>query len=190
MSATNFLTIDVNGRTEQKNGLTYLSWAWAWTEVLKVDPNATWEAVEFNGLPCAFFPDKTGMVKTIVTINGVTKSCWLPVMDHKNKAIPNPDAFAINKAIVRCMTKAISMFGLGLYIYAGEDMPESVPSYLSDEQVANITALVDEVGADISAFMEWVSKSVGHKVGGLKEVPAEAYAPIMKKLTAKRVVTQ
>lgn len=117
------LTLNVSEHTEKKNGLTYLSWAWAWATVLKTDPLATWEAVEFNGVPATFLPDGSAMVKTIVTIKGHAKSCWLPVMDHRNKAIKNPDAFAINTAIVRCLTKAISMHGLGLYIYAGEDLP-------------------------------------------------------------------
>jgi hypothetical protein len=118
------LHLNVNDHTEKKNGLTYLSWAWAWAEVLKVDPLATWETHEFNGLPCCILPDTSALVKTSVTIKGHTKSMWLPVMDHKNKAIKGPDAFELNKAIVRCLTKAISMHGLGLYIYAGEDLPE------------------------------------------------------------------
>jgi len=92
--------------------------------VLKIDQSATWDAVEFNGLPCAFLPDSSALVKTVVTIKGRSKSCWLPVMDNKNKAIKGPDAFAVNTAIVRCLTKAIAMHGLGLYIYAGEDIPE------------------------------------------------------------------
>ena len=118
------LKINVSEHTEKKNGLTYLSWAWAWAEVLKLDPDATWDAVEFNGFPASFAPDGSALVKTIVTIKGKAKSCWLPVMDHRNKAIKNPDAFNINTAIVRCLTKCISMHGLGLYIYAGEDLPE------------------------------------------------------------------
>jgi hypothetical protein len=125
------LSINVNDHTERKNNLTYLSWAWAWAEVLKIDPDAEWSAVEYESrgdatrLPCMFLPDGTAMVKTQVTIKGKTKTCMLPVMNHSNKAIKNPDAFAINTAIMRCMTKAVSMHGLGLYIYAGEDLPES-----------------------------------------------------------------
>lgn len=118
------LRINVNEHTEKKNGLSYLSWAWAWAEVLKVDPQATWEAVEFDGFPASFAPDGSALVKTLVTIKGHTKSCWLPVMNHRNQAIKNPDAFAVNTALVRCLTKCISMHGLGLYIYAGEDLPE------------------------------------------------------------------
>lgn len=124
------LKINVNEHTEKKNGLTYLSWAWAWAEVLKLDPGARWHAVEYSdergcALPAMFLPDGSAMVKTEVTIKGETKVCTLPVMDHRNKAIKQPDAFAINTAIMRCMTKAISMHGLGLYIYAGEDVPEA-----------------------------------------------------------------
>jgi hypothetical protein len=126
---SDLLKINVNDHAERKNGLTYLSWAWAWAEVLKIDPQAEWEAVEYGQpdgtiVPCMYVGGGTAMVKTRVTIKGKTRSCVLPVMDHRNKAIKDPDAFAINTAIVRCMTKAISMHGLGLYIYAGEDLPE------------------------------------------------------------------
>lgn len=118
------LHINVNGHTEKKNGLTYLSWAWAWAEVLKVDPSATWGVVNYGDVPCMYI-GKTAMVHTWVTIKGLRRDCMLPVMDHRNKAIPEPDAFAVNTAIMRCMTKAISMHGLGLYIYAGEDLPQA-----------------------------------------------------------------
>jgi hypothetical protein len=137
------LHINVNNHTEKKNNLTYLSWAWAWSEVLKLDPLATWEAVEFNGMPACFLPDGSAMVKTVVTIKGHAKTCWLPVMNHRNQAIKNPDAFAINTAIVRCLTKAISMHGLGLYIYAGEDLP---PDGLTVEDVVKKTdTLVEKI---------------------------------------------
>lgn len=118
------LKINVNDHTEKKNGLTYLSWAWAWAEVLKIDPAATWEAHEFNGLPCIVMPDSSCMVKVSVAIKGDRKTCLLPVMNHKNQAIKGPDAFAVNTALMRCLAKAIAMHGLGLYIYAGEDLPE------------------------------------------------------------------
>jgi hypothetical protein len=126
------LKINVSDHIEKKNGLTYLSWAWAWAEVLKIDPGARWHTVEYGNergcaMPCMYLPDGSAMVKVEVTINGETKQSILPVMDHRNKAIQNPDAFAINKNIMRCLAKAISMHGLGLYIYAGEDLPEGEP---------------------------------------------------------------
>jgi hypothetical protein len=121
------LKINVNDHTERKNGLTYLSWAWAWAEVLKLDPAATWVTHTYGPQgseePCMRV-GKTAMVHVSVTIKGLRRECMLPVMDHRNKAIQDPDAFAVNTAIMRCLAKAIAMHGLGLYIYAGEDLPE------------------------------------------------------------------
>jgi len=121
------LKINVNDHTEKKNNLTYLSWAWAWAEVLKHDPEAIWVCHTYgqpgHEEPCMRI-GKTAMVHVSVTIKNLRRECMLPVMDHRNKAIQDPDAFAVNTAIMRCMTKAISMHGLGLYIYAGEDLPE------------------------------------------------------------------
>lgn len=125
---TDFLRIDVSGHTEKKGALTYLSWCWAWAEVLKIDPEAMWEPVMF-GQPdgtntICLYLGQTALVQVRVTIKGKARGCMLPVMDHRNKAIPSPDAFAVNTAIQRCLVKAIAMHGLGLYIYAGEDLPE------------------------------------------------------------------
>lgn len=109
--------INVNDYVEKKNGLSYLSWAWAWDQMMRVDPSAS---VEYHD------PQKFGetlMVSCTVTAFGIPRRMHLPVMDHRNKAIANPDAFAVNTAMQRCMVKAIAMHGLGLYIYAGEDLP-------------------------------------------------------------------
>jgi hypothetical protein len=120
------LKINVNEHTEKKNGLTYLSWAWAWAEALKHDPEATWVVHTYAGGEEPYMRvGKTAMVHVSVTLKGIRRDCLLPVMDHRNKAIVEPDAFAVNTAIMRCMTKALSMHGLGLYIYAGEDLPEA-----------------------------------------------------------------
>ena len=117
------LNKNVNEHTEKKANLTYLSWAWAWAEALKADPEAVYK-VEMFGDKCYMDVNGTAMVFVTVTMFGKPMTCQLPVMDYKNKAIPNPDAFAVNTAIMRCMTKALSLHGLGLYIYAGEDLPE------------------------------------------------------------------
>lgn len=130
------LKINVSEHTEKKNGLTYLSWAWAWAEILKLDPTATWEVIEFDGKPVCVMPDTTAMVKVVVTIHKHQKSCWLPVMDHRNKAIKNPDAFAINTAHMRCMVKTVALHGLGLYIYAGEDLPAGETKPTDDPVIA------------------------------------------------------
>ena len=138
-----FLKINVNGHTERKGNLTYLSWAWAWAEVLKIDPAARWTAHEWADLPAMFLPDDTAMVKVSVEIKGDIKTCVLPVMDNRNRAIQNPDAFAVNTAIMRCLAKAIAMHGLGLYIYAGEDLPEVEKAEPNPEVLAQIAAAAD-----------------------------------------------
>lgn len=152
------LAINVNQHTEKKSNLTYLSWAWAWAEVLKIDPEADWDVVEHQGvdgvmMPCMFLPDGTAMVKTWVKVHGRTRHCRLPVMDHRNKAIKNPDAFAINTAVMRCMTKAISMHGLGLYIYAGEDLPEA-DKEAADAQDAAMKARGQEIDSMVAYMIE------------------------------------
>ncbi len=123
MSPHDLLKINVNEHTEKKNGLTYLSWAWAWQEALKADPTATFDVQTFNGMPYMDV-NGTGLVWVTVTMFGQSRTCMLPVMDYRNKPIPNPDAFAVNTAIMRCMTKALALHGLGLYIYSGDDLPE------------------------------------------------------------------
>ena len=118
--------INVNGKTEKKNGLTYLSWAWAWGEVKKLHPDATYTIYE-NDTGWNYHTDgRTCWVKTGVTVNGVEHIEYLPVMDFKNKSIPFDavTSFDVNKAIQRSLTKAVARHGLGLYIYAGEDLPE------------------------------------------------------------------
>ena len=109
--------IDVSEKIERKNSLSYLSWAWAVDTLLIHDPAATWSYAE----PAKF--GETLMVFCTVTAFGKSMTAQLPVMDYRNKAIPNPDSFAVNTAMQRCLAKAIALHGLGLYIYAGEDLP-------------------------------------------------------------------
>ena len=143
MSIEALLKLNVNEHTEKKQNLTYLSWAWAWAEALKADPKATYK-VEMFGDKCYMEINGTAMVWVTVTLFDKPMTCQLPVMDSSNKAIPlkgytavskygkeyrvECDAFAVNTAIMRCMTKALGLHGLGLYIYAGQDLPdEEVP---------------------------------------------------------------
>ncbi|HET8685651.1 MAG TPA: DUF1071 domain-containing protein [Methanosarcina sp.] len=112
--------IDCSDKIEKKNGLSYLSWAWAVDQLMRHDPGATWE---FHAP--TMYGSETMMVSCTVTAFGKPMKMYLPVMDYRNKAISNPDAFAINTAMMRCLVKGIALHGLGLYIYAGEDLPES-----------------------------------------------------------------
>jgi hypothetical protein len=141
-NALELLKVNVNDHTEKKNGLTYLSWAWAWKEALKADPKANWEVKLFGDTPYCKIGD-TAMVFVQVTMFDKTIPCQLPVLDHRNKAIANPDAFQVNTAIMRCLAKAIAFHGLGLYIYAGEDLPEpDLPYFVKQiEESKNVQEL-------------------------------------------------
>ena len=171
------LTLNVNEKTEEKNGLTYLSWSWAWAELLKKYPTATYEIVKFedNGKLVPYMFDKeTGyMVFTKLTIENITREMWLPVMDGANKAmldheytytvrdyktgevkektVAKANMFDINKTIMRCLTKNLAMFGLGLYIYSGEDLPEDL-RLITSEQIKEIEKLVDDIPAMLNYY--------------------------------------
>lgn len=112
--------VDVSSKIEKKNNLSYLSWAWAVDTLLQHDPAATWS----YGQPVMF--GETVMVFCTVTAFGKSMTAQLPVMDYRNKAIPNPDAFAVNTAMQRCLAKAIALHGLGLSLYVGEDLWDDI----------------------------------------------------------------
>ena len=115
-------SINVNEHTERKGNLTYLSWAWAWAVTKQHYPDATYSFQESE-----IHADGTMTVHCTVTIGQLSHEMWLPVMDHRNNAVANPNAFQINTAKMRCLTKGLSMHGLGAYIYAGEDLPAPEP---------------------------------------------------------------
>jgi hypothetical protein len=115
-------SVNVNENTNQKGKFTYLSWTFAWSELMKVCPTATYTIDEVE-----YHQDNSASVHTTITIDGLTHQMFLAVMDFKNKSVPNPDSMAINNARMRCLVKNIAMFGLGRYIYAGEDIPEAAP---------------------------------------------------------------
>jgi hypothetical protein len=165
--------INVNEKTEEKNGLTYLSWAWAWAEFKKIYPDASYKVKRSeNGLPYVY-DEKTGyMVFTEVTADGLTYEMWLPVMDganmamkdkpytyvvgkgdkQKEKAVETATMTDINKAIMRCLTKNLAMFGLGLYIYAGEDLPEEYKEPLDEALIKELTELGGTVELAATAY--------------------------------------
>lgn len=118
--------INVNDKAEKKNGLTYLSWAWAWGEVKKKYPDTVYTIYENKDGWNYHTDGKTCWVKTGVTVNGIEHIEYLPVMDYRNRSIPleGVTSFDVNTAIQRSLTKAAARHGLGLYIYAGEDLPE------------------------------------------------------------------
>lgn len=187
----NLFKVNVNGQVEKKNGLNYLSWVFAWAEVKKRYPEATYEVKQFGETQLPYvYDENTGyMVFTTVTIKGLTHEMWLPVMDGANKAMKNKPytydtrykkgvvveaatMFDINKTIMRCLAKNLAMFGLGLYIYAGEDLPESEAvnknakgqnpqqKTLSDKTTTELNELILEYSKSFNKSISDISKEL------------------------------
>lgn len=158
-------SINVSAKTEKKNGLTYLSWAWAWGEIKKVDPQAQYRIYEAdNG--CIYHTDgRTCWVKVSVTVHGLEHIEYLPVLDYKNASIPldKITSYDANKAVQRAITKACARHGLGLYIYAGEDLPEEMTAV---EPAARETAIKREktvcakCGQEIKKYGKYTAKQI------------------------------
>ncbi|PAU99508.1 hypothetical protein CBG25_19950 [Arsenophonus sp. ENCA] len=153
--------INVNEKIEKKNGLSYLSWAWAWGVLMAHYPESyyTIDTVNYNN-------DGSAMVSLTLTVkqgdNEFPRKMWLPVMDYRNQAISNPNAVDINKTLMRCLTKAISMFGLGFYIYAGEDFAgEDLPEQekiVIQQEVAQQKARYDQLIRDLKTAAKRLSQ--------------------------------
>ena len=177
--------INCNEHTEQKNGLTYLSWAWCWQMVKKNYPNATYTIYEREGGIPYFHDGRTAWVKTGVTIEGIEHIEFLPIMDYNNRSIPleKITSFDMNKAIQRSLTKAAARHGLGLYIYAGEDLPDDekdaakqdAPAPQTTQKPAQ-TASKKQAGAkDYLAGGKYYTKTVEYAAQGKTSKSGEDY---------------
>ena len=204
-------SIDVNGHTEKKKDLTYLSWAWAYAEMMKRYPDMSYTIERFGEEKRPYLYDENlgYMVFTTVTVEGVTKEMWLPVMDGNNKAmkdkpytydtkfkkdlkVESATMFDINKTIMRCLVKNMGMFGLGLYIYAGEDLPEEENNTKSNQSTASnddVTELATKVQDYYKSLNENYKKIVmtsmkqnkTNKFTGLPIIELEALISIAEK---------
>jgi hypothetical protein len=173
------VAVDCSDHVEKKNGLTYLSWAWAWAELMNSYPQATYEIHEEM-----HSPDGTVECRVTVRIDECERMMWLPVMDHRNNAIPNPDKRKISDTRMRCLVKCLAMFGLGHYIYAGEDLPESVSVELSKpitpKQVAEVNALLAETKSNLPGFLNAM------KVASVEELTITTLPKAMDALQKKK----
>ena len=196
--------INVNKHVEKKKDLTYLSWAWAWSEVKKACPDATYKIGETE------YDDALGfMCHTTVTIEGETLEMWLPVMDGANKSmlkrsytystrfgdktVESATTFDINKTMMRCLVKNLAMFGMGIYIYAGEDLPET-PTVVATVVISEESKLKDlkKGTADWDAVVKYVTanKALGIEKIGEQLVRKYTISPALKKEIAKLINAQ
>ena len=202
-------SINVNDRTEEKNGLTYLSWAWAWGEFKKAYPEATY-IIKRNeqGLPYIYDENLGYMVFTEVKVGDLVHEMWLPVMDSANKSMKNKPytykqkeykygkftgnyvektveratMFDINKTIMRCLTKNLAMFGLGLYIYAGEDLPEEEKEAEEDKVISKTQAealekSIKNAMLDVNGTADEIIKKYGYNK--IEEIKIKDYMAIV-----------
>lgn len=199
---TELNSINVNDHTEKKNNLTYLSWSWAWAEVMKKYPSATYKIRTWDEKPYLYDAKLGYLVMTSVTIDDVTHEMWLPVMDGANKSMKGEPytyqakeyenrkwtgnyidktveaatMFDINTAIMRCLVKNIAMFGLGLYIYSGEDLPEERPKLLTNAQVKTLETCIPKHSQTIENVCNFF------KVRGLSELTVEQFGVLMRQM--------
>lgn len=177
-------SINVNEHTEKKGNLTYLSWAWAWAECKKAYPDAQYTVYENEDGWNYFTDGKTCWVKTGVTIEGQEHIEYLPVMDFKNKSIPleNVTSFDVNKTIQRSLTKALARHGLGLYIYAGEDLPEENAEQIAEKKTALLKQINEVASALADKGIEKDFVCQLYKIDDLKSLDAKKCENIMKHL--------
>lgn len=171
--------INVSEFVEKKNNLSYLSWAWAVDQLLQRDPGASWDYRWQDSVPFVKIGE-TAMVFCTVKAFGVERTAQLPVMDYKNRPIPNPNSFELNTAMQRCLAKAISLHGLGLYIYAGEDLPPGEekpeePPKSKNTATATMGDEFDKLTTDEQTWIMDVAQGIKSWVdaGNIKEALAE-----------------
>lgn len=191
-------SVNVNQHTEKKNGLTYLSWSYAWAEVKKKFPDANYTIYEDQNGTIYWTDGRTCWVKTGVTINGIEHIEYLPVMDFKNKSIPleNITSFEVNKAIQRSLTKACARHGLGLYIYAGEDLPaedeeekarleEEAKKPIDEQQVRIISGMIEKSGTPDTDIIAYINKTYGRNISEIEELNKKEYVDVIDVLNKK-----
>ena len=163
--------VDVSGHCETKGGFTYLSWSWAWSYVKDHYSDATFDKHLFDGLPYMLDGHGYAFVQVTVTIQGLPATEILPVLNHSNKPIKNPDSFAVNTALQRCLVKSIAFHGLGHYVYAGEDLP---PGAEPKRQPFNVAEVIDE---EPTVVVENIEDTLT-----FPDVPGETQSSLMKDL--------
>lgn len=173
--------VNVNNHVERKNNLSYLSWAYAWAEAKKLYPNANYRIYE-NEKGWNYFTDgRTCWVKTGVIIEDTEHIEYLPVMDYKNKSIPADlvTSFDVNKAIQRSLTKALARHGLGLYIYAGEDLPEIETERITPKEAMVLKKVIDEIEDSNKIFARILEK---YGIRSLKELNPLQYVDVLNSI--------
>ena len=197
--------VDVSKHIEKKGYMNYLSWAWAWGTLMDHYPQAEFSFRDWDGNPACIHPDGSASVECTVSIGDVSRTMWLPVMDNRNHSVMNPDSRAISDCRMRCLTKCIALFGLGHYIYAGEDLPTakeekkeknvSPKKNRKSNETPKDTPVVDGVVNSYEVFMQDCKSEKDltlyyreneKELDKLKETEFPTYEKILNTFSAKR----
>lgn len=181
--------INVNDHVQKKGNLSYLSWSWAWSTLMTKYPESYYVFQDNRT------ENGTVMVECVLTIHEgeevATRTMWLPVMDHRNKAIVDPDTRAISDTRMRCLVKCLAMFGLGFYIYAGEDIPqaekEALDQPIDKAQAQRLNEMLDYSGTDVQKFL------AHYRINSVSELPQshheQAYNALSQKIAQMEAQT-
>lgn len=184
---TTLSKINVNDHIEKKGNLSYLSWTWAWSTLMEHFPDSYYHFEDRK------LDNGTVEVTCILTVHkdkeSVSRSMWLPVMDHKNNSIVNPSSRMISDAKMRCLVKACGIMGLGLYVYSGEDLPaaekekmrvEMENAVVTQEQAKELNKLIKDTATDVDKFCEH------YKIAAAELLPAKQYEQAISMLQTKK----
>ena len=181
--------INVNDHVQKKGNLSYLSWTWAWSTLMSKYPESYYSFQDHRA------ENGTVMVECVLHIHEgeevANRTMWLPVMDHRNKAIVDPDTRAISDTRMRCLVKCLAMFGLGFYIYAGEDIPqaekEALDQPIDKAQAQRLNEMLDYSGTDVQKFL------AHYRIGSVSELPQshheQAYNALSQKIAQMEAQT-
>ena len=150
-------SVDVSKHIEKKGNLSYLSWAWAWGELMKLYPESTYSFSEPR-----HYDNKSCEVWVTVSIEGLSRDMWLPVMDNRNNAVLDPNSRAISDTRMRCLVKCLAMFGLGHYIYAGEDLPSTPAAVV--ETISNEPVDAEKVIKATNFFIQMIRADIDEDI--------------------------
>lgn len=177
--------VNVNDHIEKKGNLSYLSWPYAYKSLMAYDPDASFEVKHYpqGDINVPYMKTEEGyLVETSLTVKGETKEMWLPVMDNRNRAVKQADMMQINKTIMRCLVKNMSLFGLGLYIYAGEDLPEQQKTEEQLKQYAELRTELNNIGCDFrdANVDSYICKHAKVETQDIQKLDAEGLSRLIK----------
>ena len=186
----NLSKIDCSDKIEKKMNLSYLSWAWAWGVLQEHYPQAQYLFYQGEGdVPYVKYPDGTAEVRCRVSIDNLNREMTLSVMDYKNNAVQNPNSRQVNDTKMRCLVKCLAMYGLGHYIYAGEDVPSADKEPVKKKPITELKNVVEETSKPVETPTEDVEADAGYGTEAWAELYTKSFFDLAKLNKTKEAMT-